>query len=163
MTKRYSEINQHDALYCTARAYPGGIEALAARMGKTPAMLYNKLRPGIASHYVAFEELSEIIEYCQQAQVENAVQAIHALNWRHGLASFALPDLSHLSDVDMAQAICRTIKEFSDVASTVSASLANDGKIDGRELAAIEKEMQELFGAIGELRQRLITSADRVH
>ena len=47
MTRRYSDTNQHDALYKVARAYPGGLEALAARMGMSVNVLRNKLAPGI--------------------------------------------------------------------------------------------------------------------
>lgn len=39
MTCKYSEMNQHDAIYIAARAYPGGVEALAGRMGMSGCAL----------------------------------------------------------------------------------------------------------------------------
>jgi hypothetical protein len=45
MTRKYSDMNQHDALYKVARAYPGGLEALALRMDISVNVLRNKLAP----------------------------------------------------------------------------------------------------------------------
>ena len=72
MTRRYSDMNQHDALYKVARAYPGGLEALAAAMKMSVNVLRNKLAPGIETHYPSFEEVSEIVALCQEAGMKDA-------------------------------------------------------------------------------------------
>ena len=59
MTRRYADMNQHDALYKVARAYPGGLEALATKLDMSVNVLRNKLAPGIETHYPSFEELSK--------------------------------------------------------------------------------------------------------
>lgn len=161
VTLRYSETNQHDALYTVARAYPGGVEALARRMGRSAAVFYNKLRPGIDTHHVAFEEVSEIVELCQQAGVKDALSPLHALNMRHGLVAFPMPQVDSLTDDALAQTVCRAMKEFGEVAASVSESLANDGKISDAELEKIEKEFQDAFAAIGEWRARVRSRADQ--
>src|SRR5690242_14530555 len=98
MTRRYSDTNQHDALYTIARAYPGGIEELAARLGVSPNVLRNKLAPGIASHYVSFEETSQIIHLCHAAGVKGALMPLHALMSRHGMAAFLIPESADMSE-----------------------------------------------------------------
>ena len=79
MTRRYSDMNQHDALYKVARAYPGGLEALALRMQISVNVLRNKLAPGIETHYPSFEELSMIVEHCHQAGVNGTPYTV--LSW----------------------------------------------------------------------------------
>ena len=69
MTRKYLDMNQHDALYKVARNYPGGIEALAQAMGISANVLRNKLAPTIASHYPSFEEVSAVVDLCHRAGV----------------------------------------------------------------------------------------------
>ncbi len=154
MTLRYSDTNQHDALYLVARAYPGGIEALAQRMGKTANVLYNKLRPGVDTHYPSFEEVSEIIELCAAAGVANATLPLHALCARHGLVAFAFPDAAHASDDDLTRAVCDAVKEMGDVTGAIGGALA-DGQFSAVEIDKIEQEIQQVMGAIGALRERV--------
>lgn len=162
MTCRYSEINQHDARYNLARAYPGGIEMLARRMGMSVNVLRNKLAPGIKTHVITDEEDSLIIEYCEEARVVDPCRALIAKNWRHRLIAFPLPDADHLSSSDLAQAMCHTVKEFADVMSTTSNALA-DGKVSVAEMDVMEKEMQEALAALCELRDRVRAAAQPAH
>jgi hypothetical protein len=154
VTLRYSEMNQHDALYLKARAYPGGIEALAQRMGKTPAVLYNKLRPGIHTHAVNFEEVSEILELCTDAGVDDPLHPLQAMNWRHGLVAFVLPNIECHSDEDLSQIILGVMQEAGEVAKVISDAL-RDRKINSEELDGIENEFQRLLSAVGLLRSRI--------
>lgn len=165
VTYHYSEINQHDARYNLARDYPGGIEMLAKRMGMSAPVLRNKLAPGIKSHHINDEEDSLIIEYCQEAKVADPCRALMAKNYRHGLIAFPMPQVDHLSDQDLTQALCRAMKECSDVTASASAAL-RDRKIDAKELDDLEKEVQEALVAIVELRERYrvrATGADAHH
>lgn len=155
MTLRYSDTNQHDALYKVARTYPGGIEALAQRMGKTANVLYNKLRPGVETHYPSFEEVSEIVELCAAAGVPHATLPIEALCQRHNLVVFAFPTLAHLTDDDLTNSVCKAMQELGDVTGSIAGALADDGRISLRELDAIEREIQQALGAIGALRERV--------
>jgi len=160
VTLRYSEANQHDALYSAARAYPGGVEALAQRMGKSANVLRNKLRPGIASHHVNFEELSEIIELCEEARVPEALLPLFALNARHGLVAFALPSVDALTDEDLTQTVCKSMKKFGDLAAGVSAAML-DRIVTTNEMDGIEKDFQQVMAAVGEWRARLRVRAEQ--
>ena len=154
MTRRYSDMNQHDALYKVARAYPGGLEALAARMGMSVNVLRNKLAPGIESHYPSFEELSVIIEHCHTAGVKESHLPLHALLGRHGLAAFVVPEPSAVSDDDLSQTVCRVMSRVGDVAEAVSTALL-DGVITDSEADLIEREFQEALTVLGEWRARI--------
>lgn len=156
MTCRYSEINQHDALYKVAREYPGGIEALYARVPvSSAAILYSKLRPGVKTHHVNFEEVSQIIDLCQEAKVENATLPIHAFCWRHGMVAYEIPQTaSELSDKDLSALLLRVMKEMGDLSGEVINS-NKDKKITTTECDRIEKECQEVMAALVEMRTRI--------
>ncbi len=154
MTRRYSDMNQHDALYKVARAYPGGVEALALKMEISANVLRNKLAPGIASHYPSFEEVSEIIELCHAAGVKDALLPLHALLGRHGMAAFLVPEPAHVSDDDLSQTVCRVMSQVGSVAEAVSGALM-DGVITSVEADLIEREFQGALTALGEWRARI--------
>lgn len=154
MTQEYSDMNQHDALYKVARNYPGGVEALSKRLGMSSAVLYSKLRPGVDTHHVSYEQVSEIVECLVEARVPDALQPLHALNWRHGLVAFEMPDPSDQDDEGLIHSICKSVQEFGQMTSSVSGALA-DGNITGKELEEIEREFSHAFGAMTELRERI--------
>jgi len=154
MTRRYSDMNQHDALYTVARAYPGGIDALAQQLNMSANVLRNKLAPGIASHYPSFEEVSMIISLCQKANVKEAVMPLHALMARHGMAAFVVPEPEQINNDDLSQTVCRVMSQVGNVAEAVSEALL-DNVITEREADLIEREFQGALAALGEWRARI--------
>ncbi|MYN05933.1 phage regulatory CII family protein [Pseudoduganella aquatica] len=159
MTRKYSDMNQHDALYTVARSYPGGIDALSQSMGISVNVLRNKLSPSIASHYPSFEEVSAIIELCQKAGVKDALLPLHALLTRHGMAAFVVPVPEQVAKDDLSQTVCRVMSQVGDVAEAVSQSLL-DGKITPSEADLIEREFHDALSALGEWRARIRHLAD---
>ncbi len=154
MTRRYSDMNQHDALYKIARAYPGGLEALAEKMDISVNVLRNKLAPHIDTHYPSFEETSLIVELCSEAGVKDALMPLHALLSRHGMAAFVVPEPEHISDDDLSQTVCRVMSQVGGVAEAVSDALL-DGVITDAEADLIEREFQGALTALGEWRARI--------
>jgi hypothetical protein len=147
-------MNQHDALYKVARAFPGGIDALAQEIGMSVNVLRNKLAPGIASHYLSFEEVSNIISLCQKANVKDATLPLHAMLARHGMAAFIVPEPSQISDDDLSQTVCRVMSQVGNVAEAVSEALL-DSVITVHEADLIEREFQGALAALGEWRARI--------
>jgi hypothetical protein len=162
MTRRYSDMNQHDALYKIARAYPGGIDALATKLSMSANVLRNKLAPGIASHYPSFEEVSIIINECRTAGVKEAFLPIHAMLSRHGMAGFAVPEPTQISNDDLSQTVCRVMSQVGNVAEAVSEALL-DNHITEREADLIEREFQGALTALGEWRVRLRLQKETTH
>ncbi|MES2822512.1 MAG: phage regulatory CII family protein [Pseudomonadota bacterium] len=154
MTRRYSDMNQHDALYKIARAYPGGIDALAIKLNISANVLRNKLAPGIASHYPSFEEVSMIISLCQETGVKEALLPLHALLSRHGMAAFVVPEPDQVSNDDLSQTVCRVMSQVGNVAEAVSEALI-DNVITEREADLIEREFQGALSALGDWRARI--------
>ena len=154
MTRRYSEMNQHDALYKVERAFPGGLEALAAELKISVNVLRNKLAPGIDTHYPSFEEVSMIVAQCQKAGVKDALLPLHAMLGRHGMAAFLVPEPDTISDDDLSQTVCRVMSQVGGVAEAVSDALM-DGVITNIEADLIEKEFQGALTALGEWRARI--------
>lgn len=158
MTCSYSNINQHDALYSVARAYPGGIEALAQRMSTpdrlvSPNVLRNKLRPAIGTHHANFEEVSQIVEFAEEARVPDAFLALHAFCWRHNHVAVRLPD----GDVDTDDLLKQMVEIMSGdgaLANDIGQALAGDHRIDAGELATIEGRIERCISALVVLRDK---------
>ncbi len=160
MTCRYTEINQHDALYMAARAYPGGVEALAQRMGMAAHVLYKKLRPAVETHHVNYEEVSEIVEHLEAAgKSDMAELALQAFNWRHGRVIFRLPDVT-VPAGELFNQVLEILREEGTLASDINEALGNDGKIDGQELHKIEKDLQQCIEALVVLRNKVRAKHD---
>ena len=141
MTKKYLDMNQHDALYKVARTFPGGIEALAQQMGISANVLRNKLAPTIASHYPSFEEVSTIVDLCHKAGVHEAMLPLHALLTRHGMAAFIVPIPDEVSNDDLSQTVCKVMAQVGAVAEAVSEALL-DGKVTEAEADLIAEATQ---------------------
>lgn len=155
-----NQMHPLDVLYQACRAYPGGIEALAARLGKSPSILYNKLRQQVQTHYVGYDdELSEILFCLRDAGVVGWDKTISAFCWRHGFVVVPFPDLGEVSDDELMEMVLRVVKEQGDVAAALTAALApnSDGghDISRREFCAIDKEISEAMAALAELRERV--------
>ncbi|WP_025041009.1 phage regulatory CII family protein [Nitrosospira briensis] len=156
MTHRYSDINQHDALYKAARKYPGGIESLYKRLDlPSAARLYNKLRPGVESDYTGFEEVSLIIENLQEAGKDEAAGLpIQAFCWRHGYAAVKLPPAEHVSNGELLQMICKVMAEEGEVAAAISTALS-DNWISPPEQEKIELAIRRAVQGLLELEKRV--------
>lgn len=154
MTRRYLDMNQHDALYTVARKYPGGVDALARELDISPNVLRNKLAPTIFSHYPSFEEVSRIVECCHKAGVPDAHLPLHALLVRHGMAAFVVPQPGHTQNDDLSQTVCRVMSEVGAVAEAVSDAL-RDGTVTTAEADLIEREFHAALSALGAWRARL--------
>jgi hypothetical protein len=159
MTRRYLDMNQHDALYTVARKYPGGLDALARELGISVNVLRNKLAPTIASHYPSFEEVSLIVDRCHQAGVPDAHLPLHALLVRHGMAAFLVPQPESARQDDLSQTVCRVMSEVGAVAEAVSSALI-DGRVTPAEADLIERKFHSALSALGAWRARLRNEAD---
>ncbi|MFB9246094.1 phage regulatory CII family protein [Massilia antarctica] len=154
MTRKYLDMNQHDALYSVARRYPGGLDMLAKEIGISANVLRNKLSPTISSHYPSFEEVSIIVEHCHKAGVQEAMMPLHALLNRHGMAAFVVPQPEQVGRDDLSQTVCRVMSEVGAVAEAVSSALM-DGVVTDAEADLIEREFHSALSALGEWRARL--------
>ena len=152
MTCRYDNINQHDALYIAARAYPGSVEALALRMHVAPGTLRKKLMPDVDTHHANFEEVSAIIELLEGAKVEQAFLPLHAFCWRHGHVAVRLPQPDIDSDALLKQVV-EIMSGDGALAGLVNGALG-DRQVNATELADIEKQIERCMTALVGLRDK---------
>jgi hypothetical protein len=143
-----------DALYRACRSYPGGVEALARRLGVSPATLYNKLRQQMVTHHVHFDtELSEILFCLRDANVTGWDDVLHAFCWRHGYLAVPVPN-AVMTDDAVTSAICRSVKEHGEAIAQIGQALI-DSSITKNEMAGIDREIEEAMSALAALRQLL--------
>jgi hypothetical protein len=145
MTCAYSPMDPLDALYITACAYPGGIEALAQRMGKSPHILRNKFRQSVETHHTNLAEFSAALEFFAQARMPDAYLPLQALCWQHGFLPVKLPAV-HADDDSVYRQMLAKLREDGELAADIERALS-DQKIDARELDRIEKSAMESLEA----------------
>jgi hypothetical protein len=148
MTHKYSARNQHDLLYEIARAYPGGIEALAQRMGTTSKKLYKKLSPKSDERNTTAEEFSVIVEMCAGANVKNAMSPIEAMCWRHGGIFVPLDAITGTSDEDLRKTGIQAMAQLGNVAALLEEAMEKD-EITDNDMERIEPAKRGLFKTIG--------------
>jgi hypothetical protein len=141
-------VNILDVIYKTAHDYPGGIPALAVRMGKSPNVLQNKVNPNCETHHTTAEEAAAIADLASSDEIAKAFAA------RRNLFCVRMVDRSGASDMEILDLILSMQKEMGDWAMAIQKGLA-DGVIDWADLEKIEKEFNEFCSAVLDLMSRL--------
>ena len=150
MTYHYSEQSPLDALYIAARKYPGGIEALAARMDVGAPTLYKMLRRDVTTHRLSFDHFEQIIDLLMSAGcVDAAAIPLRALCWAQGLVAVPLPD-DGCSPTSLLMQVSSTFAEGGEVAGAINDALA-DGVLSAREVDNIHTQIREAMQALAGL------------
>lgn len=145
-----------DAIYHTVHNYPGGVAALAARMGVPAGTLTHKANPTNASHFMRPEELVALQHFSGNPAVLLAMAA--ALGYT---VTRATPDQS---EGNLHAALVRLQVEFADLvraAGEPAERLADapQGYVTTNEVRRVEYHAQETQAAmsalVGALRGRL--------
>lgn len=141
-------MNLMDAIHDVSKSYPGGIEALAHRMGKNAGTLRKKLLPNVDTHELTVNELSTIIDYCDTDRIAQAFAA------ERGLICIKMPDYDGLSDkalLDLFLDLQATQGQW----SREIAKAMENGEIDWDEFTAIQNEYNKFVVAGAEVMNRL--------
>ena len=141
-------LTVQDAIYHTVHDYPGGVAALAARMGVSPNTLTHKANPNNATHHLHPLELVKLQHMSGNAAVLHAMAA--ALGYT---VTRATPDQS---GGDMVEATMRLQVEFADLLRAVAdplARVAGDAAkpVTGNEMRRAEYHAQETQAAMAHL------------
>lgn len=137
-----------DIIHEEAHAYPGGVEALARRMGKNPGTLRKKLLPNEDSHDLTVKELRQIVDF------RNTDRVAQSFASDRGLMCISMPDFESLSDKEILDLFLDLQAQQGEWAREISKAMAN-GSIDWDELAKIRKEYNEFITAAAEVMNRL--------
>lgn len=141
-------MNTIDVIHDVAHSYPGGVEALAARMGKSGDTLRKKVLPTNDTHELTVKELRKIVDYCDTDRVAQAFAD------DRGLMCIKKPDFEALSDKEILDLFLDLAAQQGEWAREISKAMSN-GEIDWDELVKIRKEYDEFITASAEVMNRL--------
>lgn len=140
-----------DSVRRLCRRYPGGVEAVAQRLGKSPATLRHELA-GAPGYKLGVVDMEEVLFLAKSARVDAFMEPLDVLvNNVEGLDD--LPAIS----IAVLDAMGRTSKEFADLCARTSEAL-HDGRVSDNELRDIEREAAELMSALRTLRQSVASN-----
>jgi hypothetical protein len=127
-----------DAAYHTAQSYPGGVAALAMRMGVSQNTLQHKLNINNTTHRLTLDEAEAMQVLSGDCRITQALAAV--------VGGVYLDQQVEIHASPMGQAMSM-VKEFGEVLATVNEAMA-DGVVTQNELLACEREVAELMAAL---------------
>ena len=128
-----------DAAHILALEFPGGIGALAKRIGMSPAVLSQKVNRNCKTHDVMVKDALKMQAVAGRADILMAEASTL------GYYVLPLPQNNNL-DGNLAEAVADSCKEFGEFIKTVGDSMS-DGRLTKNELKNTEKELREMIGA----------------
>lgn len=146
-------MNLPDALYHLVHDYPGGVDALAARMHLAPSTLQSMANPNLPSHEWPLKRVLQAMTFTDD------LRPLEALCSQFGGVFVRTAPMVEVADRDLYELATRLGTEFGDVVRSMSAALDKHGqggaRITPRELEAFDREVYELQACAAELRERL--------
>lgn len=149
-------MNRRDAALHLARRYPGGIEAVAARMGKRPDTLRKELT-GVEGYKWGVEDEELLVSLCQAAGVPDCLAPLNAAAANAGALVIPLPAQDGMSGGAWA-CLATAVEKFGTLARDYGAAFA-DNVITANELRTIERD----FGCVVAAGQSCIGELQRQH
>lgn len=151
-------MNIIDSVRRTARMYPGGIEAVALRLGKAYSTLVKELS-GAAGYKLGADDAAEIVALAVEVGSEGAVDYPNAVAERVGGCVVLLPQCDaqpsgHITALDVAA----LMRNCADVASKVALA-EQDGRITRNEV----RELQEAWAVLVRDGQSLLRTMQHKH
>lgn len=145
-------MNLIDSALHLARRFPGGIEALALRMGKRATTMRHELAS--SDHYkLGLADAEVITLFAVEQRVSNPLAILNTFAATCGAVVVMLPDMPDES-CGTFRGLAESAREFSDFVATV-ADAAADGVVTANELAAVDRELSELVGRVQSVRAGL--------
>lgn len=135
-----------DSVRRAVRHYPGGVEAVAARLGKSPSTLEKELRAA-PQYKLGAVDAAEIAAMCSEVGSTHAADYPTRVAEAVGGTLLLLPHAPHGARDDItAQGVAALVREFADVVSTATMADA-DGEISLNEIRAVREQWAELVAA----------------
>ncbi len=146
-------MDLRDSVRLQVRAYPGGVDAIAARLQKSPETLRKELA-GAAGFKLGADDAAEISAMCMEVGLPDAHAFITAWAARMGLFVIPLPDGTLMNGDECMQALADASREMHELMAEVMASLA-DGSVSDNELQRTDRAAGELVAKVQTLRKVL--------
>lgn len=137
-----------DVCYRVAHNAPGGVKALAARMGMSYQVLQNKLNPNNDTHHLTVEQAAEIADMADTDEIAEEFAA------RRNMVCIPITKHEGASDMELFDLIINMDKEKSEWLVSIQRALL-DGIIDPDEFQRIQKESRRHLAAVAEFTGRI--------
>jgi hypothetical protein len=131
-------MDVHDAAYHLAHAYPGGVPALAQRMGMSANTLQHKVSLTNSTHHLTLRECVAMQDISGDKRV---VQAMC------GALGGVFLDMGYDTRNTTMEQVMHMAKEFGDVLAAVNDAVA-DGRVTHNEMQDCERQAAELQAAL---------------
>lgn len=139
-------MNLLDSLRRAVRHYPGGLDAVAVRLGKSPSTLDKELR-GATQYKMGADDAAEIAAMCIELGSPHAADYPTRVAEAVGGTLLLLPMGPHpLRDELTTEGLANLMREFSDVVSAAAQADA-DGEISRNEMANVHQQWAELVAS----------------
>lgn len=149
-------MTPQDALRTMAKAYPGGYESLAPRLGKTPEVLRKELS-GDVKFKLGLHTATLISELCIESGSPHCHDFVNAIA-ADGGGFVQLPVIAMTEPMNVMRSISTVTSELSHVVTATLESDA-DNHISDNDLARIRKEAAEALATV----QQLIQTVEAKH
>jgi hypothetical protein len=143
-----------DLVYDIAHDYPGGIPALAARMGKSANVLNKQVNPNIDTHKCSIEDLVTILDFADADK-----RYTHAVCANSGGVFVSTEHLDGISDMALLETYTQLMAKFGEFSKNFHQALS-DQRVTKAEIAAIKRDMYALNAAGACLIARLESLVD---
>jgi hypothetical protein len=137
-----------DVVYRVVHNYPGGVPAMAARMGISKHVLQNKVNPNNSTHHTTEKELEEIQMYADSDEIAKEFAGQRSMICIH------IAKHEGASDKELFDLIINMEREKTDWLNSIQKALA-DGVIDPVEFKRIKKESMDHLSAVAEFASRI--------
>ena len=134
-----------DSVRRAVRHYPGGVDTVAARLGKSGSTLEKELR-GAYGYKLGAVDAAEIAAMCVDAGTQHCLEYPTRVAEAVGCTLLALPPHGHGLDEVTAAAVAELMRDLAEVVTTVTTA-DQDNEISTRELRDIQAKWAELVGA----------------
>lgn len=139
-------MNRRDACLLLARRYPGGVEALAPRLGFKPDTL-RKALTAVPGYKFDIDDEELLMSLCQAAGVANALAPLTASAANHGAMVLPLPRLVGDDSSPHFRDLARAARESAEFVA-VFAEASEDDRFTPNECKRLEREGAELIASV---------------
>lgn len=146
-------MNYKDAFHKTVHSFPGGVEALAPRLGYTAGLLRNKANPNSQTNVLTMDDASRVME------ISSDYATLHALAEAHGFVLTKI-DEQPATDMGVLESVTDIWQHLGSLGTEVHKALA-DGRVDQREVKSIEAAIFTTMRPMMSLLSRLNGMAEK--
>lgn len=138
-----------DAVYRTVRAYPGGAESLAPRLGTTANVLRNKVSLTQSTHHVRLDEAVDLMA------ITGDIQVLHAIASELGYVVIPVFAPDELENEDLLVRFNRMYQAMGKFAADTNMSIA-DGLLEEKEVRALHRDILDMNSQLHSLLAQLV-------